>query len=113
MPARQTTKWLVALLVGWASKAAATEPPRDPLAEERAHMQRMYETVRNIVALQDAAKVQKDVIRLNCVNDKLLQVKGHVLVAEVALQELEAAVATEDLKGSAHEHNRIEILYQK
>ena len=46
---------------------------------------------RHIQHLQQIARKQKDVIKLNCVNDKLVQVKPEMNIVEAKQQELETA----------------------
>ena len=54
-----------------------------------------------------AARQQKDAIRLNCVNDKLLQAKQLVNLAEEALANLEEAIALENEDGRYEEYGNI------
>jgi hypothetical protein len=46
---------------------------------------------RHIQHLQQIARKEKDVIKLNCVNDKLVQVKPQMNIADTAEAELESA----------------------
>jgi len=46
---------------------------------------------RHIQHLQQIARKEKDVIKLNCVNDKLVQVKPQMNIADLAESELESA----------------------
>jgi hypothetical protein len=46
---------------------------------------------RHIQHLQQIARREKDVIKLNCVNDKLVQVKPQMNIADIAETELESA----------------------
>ena len=74
---------------------------------------KMQDTLRRIVQLQELAKKQKDIIKLNCVNDKLTQVKGHLAVSDTSMNSLNEAVAKSDDDGRKHEYTRVSILYQK
>lgn len=123
--------WLVrtaplALLVGSAALAADNRPEaelpfakqanlsaQETLAQAKEYVSNMQDTHRKVVALQDKAKVQKDIIKLNCVNDKLLQVRGHIAVADKAMTGLNDAIARSDEPGRQHEFGRITIIYQK
>ena len=67
----------------------------------------------HVVTLVDIAKKQKDIIKVNCVSDKLLQIRGHRSVADGAIANLNDAKAKGDLDGSNHELSRVRILQQK
>jgi hypothetical protein len=73
----------------------------------------MQDTLRRVVELQEVAKKQKDIIKLNCVNDKLLQVRGHLAVNQQAMANLNEAIAKGDDGSRQHEFTRVTILYQK
>jgi hypothetical protein len=49
---------------------------------------------RYTLSLQSQARRQKDVIKLNCVNDKLIQIKAEMNIGESANSQLEVAVST-------------------
>jgi hypothetical protein len=85
----------------------------EALTQAKEYVSKMQDSLRRIVQLQEVAKKQKDVIKLNCVNDKLLQVKGHMAVTEQAMSGLNEAVAKSDEEGREHEYTRVTILYQK
>jgi hypothetical protein len=77
------------------------------------YLKKMREVLKHIVELQEVARKNKDVIRLNCVNDKLLQVKQLLNIADVANTNLEEALARNDEEGRYHEFGRITIAYQQ
>jgi hypothetical protein len=78
--------------------------------EYRANMEK---TITDLQAMVEQARKQKDVIRLNCVMDKLVQVKLNVNIADQALQKLQEATTRRDDGGSLHEYTRITIVNQK
>lgn len=88
-------------------------PPTQMLTQAKDYVSKMQDSLRTIVQLQELAKKQKDIIKLNCVNDKLLQVKGHLAVTDTAMSSLNEAVAKGDDDGRGHEYTRVTILYQK
>ena len=73
----------------------------------------MEKTVNDLQAMVEQARKQKDVIRLNCVMDKLVQVKLNMNIADQALQKLQEATTRRDDGGSLHEYTRITIVNQK
>jgi hypothetical protein len=87
--------------------------PQETLTQSKEYQAKMLDTQKRIVELQDVAKKQKDIIKLNCVNDKLLQVKGHLAVNDQAMTSLNEAIAKNDDGARQHEFTRVTILYQK
>jgi hypothetical protein len=87
--------------------------PSEMLAQSKDYVSKMQDRLRKVVGLQEVAKKQKDIIKLNCVNDKLLQVKGHIAVNDQAMNNLNDAIAKGDDASRQHEFTRITILYQK
>ncbi len=87
--------------------------PQETLTQSKEYQTKMLDTQKRIVELQDVAKKQKDIIKLNCVNDKLLQVKGHLAVNDQAMTSLNEAIAKNDDGARQHEFTRVTILYQK
>jgi hypothetical protein len=77
------------------------------------YMGKMRATLKRVQKLQDQARAKKDVIKLNCVSDKLVQVTGHMAVADQSFASLNAAVARTDEPSRKHELTRMTILYQK
>jgi hypothetical protein len=73
----------------------------------------MQDNLKRIVQLQETARRQKDVIKLNCVNDKLLQVKQLLNIAESANTNLQEMIARADEEGRYHEFGRIQIAHQQ
>ncbi len=79
----------------------------------RKRVERMNESLKHVVGLQEIARKQKDVIKLNCVNDKLLQVKQLLNIADAASTNMQEAIARQDDDGRYHEFGRVEIAAQQ
>src|SRR4051812_18028037 len=66
-----------------------------PVADLRARVQILHDQIRadarHIQHLQQVARQEKDVIKLNCVNDKLVQAKPQMNIVDARQQELEGA----------------------
>ncbi len=73
----------------------------------------MQTRLRRVVELQQIARKQKDVIKLNCVNDKLLQVKQLLNIAESSRNNLIEAIAGQDEGERYHQYSQITISYEK
>jgi hypothetical protein len=90
-----------------------TLTPAETVAQSKDYYKKMLETQRRITQLQAKAKKDKDVVKLNCVNDKLTQVKGHMTVSDQSMSSLTLDVAKGDDVARQHEFTRMTILYQK
>jgi len=73
----------------------------------------MQDHLKRVVALQQMARKQKDVIKLNCVNDKLLQIKQLTNIADNSLTNMHEAIAQEDDASRYHEFGRLVISEQQ
>ncbi len=73
----------------------------------------MQEDLVRIVELQQVARKQKDVIKLNCVNDKLLQVKKLLNIAEGGRTDMVESIAQQDSDSTQHHFSQITITKEK
>lgn len=73
---------------------------------------RMEAVAFHIDTLLKEATDQKDIIRINCLNDKSLQVKSSLGVADKSMVALQDALAKSDKGASLHEYTRITIVNQ-
>lgn len=87
--------------------------PAQMKAESQKHLEKMQEVLVRVVELQKLARKQKDVIKLNCVNDKLLQVKQLLNIAEAGRTELIESIAQQDNDGTLHQFSQISIAKEK
>ena len=99
--------------VGIDFRKSITLTPQETIAQSKDYYKKMQETQRRVTQLQSKAKKDKDMVKLNCVNDKLTQLKGHMTVADQSLSTLSVDVAKGDDGARQHEFTRITILYQK
>jgi len=81
--------------------------------QAREYQQGMNQVLTRIHALEETARKQKDIIKLNCVMDKEVQAKVNVGIAEQALTALQENVARADEGGRTHEFTRLTIINQK
>jgi len=87
--------------------------PAEMVAQSKDFMDKMQKTLQRVVQLQEVARKQKDIIKLNCVNDKLVQIKGNMNVAESATTLMHEAIARNDEGQRQHEFTRISLVNQK
>jgi len=74
------------------------------------YLAKMREILKRVVQLQGIARKQKDVIKLNCVNDKLLQIKQLLNIGEANKTNLDEAIAREDESGRYDFYSNITIV---
>ena len=94
-------------------KQKPTLTPDEMVNQARDYFRGMNDVVKRIQALQDQAKHQKDIIRLNCVTDKLVQGKVNINIAEQSMAALQESIARADEGGRTHEFTRLTIVNQK
>jgi hypothetical protein len=91
------------------SELSATEQ----LAQGKKYLGKMNQIRSKIINMMNKARDDKDIIKLNCLNDKLIRVRGAIKVGGVFLKNLERASATGDTSGRNHEFSKLTIVYQK
>jgi hypothetical protein len=94
-------------------KQKPTLRPEEMTAQAQEYFKAMNDVLKRIQLLQDQAKRQKDIIRLNCVTDKLVQAKVNLNIAEQSMASLQESIAHADEGGRTHEFTRLTIINQK
>src|SRR3712207_3512961 len=67
----------------------------------------MREVLRDVLGKLEEARRAKDVVKLNCVNEKLTQIKGLLRISEQADVALQEAVSQRDTTSSEHEYTKV------
>jgi hypothetical protein len=91
----------------------STLSPQDMLNQGREYRSKMNEALSRVQSLSEQARKQKDIIRLNCLMDKLVQLRGNVNIADQALASMQDAIGRRDDGAGVHEYTRLTIVYQK
>ncbi|HJX65252.1 MAG TPA: hypothetical protein VJ860_15025 [Polyangia bacterium] len=91
----------------------STVSGQDMIRQGKEYRTNMDKVLAELQTMGEGARKQKDVIRLNCVMDKLAQVKVSMNIADEAIQKLQEAVTRNDDGSSFHEYTRITIVNQK
>ena len=94
-------------------KQRPTLTPAEMVNQSQEYLKGMGQVLKRIQALQEEAKRQKDIIRLNCVTDKLVQARVNENIAEQSMAALQENVAKNDVGGQTHEFTRLTIVNQK
>jgi hypothetical protein len=87
--------------------------PEETMTQAKDYNTKMQQMLRDVSKLRDDAQKQKDVIKLNCITDKLTQIKGHMAVVDKSMVSLSDAIAKRDDGTRLHEFTRVTILAQK
>jgi hypothetical protein len=90
-----------------------TLSPQEMVTQAVDYRERMTKTQKQVETLVEQAKKEKDVIRLNCVLDKLAQLKANIAVVDRSMQDLRDAIGRRDDGESAHQYNKIAIVHSK
>jgi hypothetical protein len=96
-----------------AVKQRSTLTPQEMVKAGNDYFKNMAETLKRITNLQAQSKRQKDIIRLNCVTDKLVQAKVNISIGEQAMTALQESISRADEGGRTHEFTRLTIVNQK
>jgi hypothetical protein len=87
--------------------------PREIRTETERLLTEMEGVHVRILQLQDSARKAKDVIKLNCVNDKLLAIKQLLNIADSARTDLTESIATGDRAAQLHEYSQIKLAHER
>ncbi len=77
------------------------------------YLSEMKGALGHVLALLKEAREEKDVIKINCINEKLTNIKGLIRISEQADILLQENVAKGEKEASAHEFQKIIISHQK
>ncbi|MEZ0314750.1 MAG: hypothetical protein ACAI38_23515 [Myxococcota bacterium] len=127
---RKVVAVLGATLVAASIAAAQTPPPQPtpaprfglPRSEEEqnlsapervargaSHLERMRSVLKTVLKYLEEAREKRDVIKLNCVNEKLTAVKGLLKMSEQADVSMQEALARRDEETGRDEYDKISI----
>jgi hypothetical protein len=92
----------------------ASEVP-DPQKLERSSkaLTTMRSALREVLEKLEEARRTKDVVKLNCVNEKLTQIKGLLRISEQSDVALQEAAAKKEASQADHEYTKVMIARQK
>ncbi len=87
--------------------------PREMATETKKLLGEMEGFHIRVLQLQGAARKAKDVIKLNCVNEKLLAVKQLLNIGEVAQNDLTEAIASGDRDAQVHQYSQVRLAQER
>lgn len=85
----------------------------DMLVSSHEMIMTMHSQLRHVTQLRDKAAAEKDIIKLNCVNDKLMPMKAQVNLAEGSARQLEQTVSASDEQGRYASYSELTISNDK
>ncbi len=94
---------------GQASKLSDAEK----IEKATTYLEEMKGVLGAVLDLLRDARQEKDVIKLNCINEKLTSIKGLIRISEQADITLQEAVAKGERDTATHEFHKIAISHQK
>jgi len=88
---------------------AADVPDKEKLSRSSTAVTRMRAVLSEVLGRLEEARATKDVVKLNCVNEKLTQVKGLLRISEQSDVALQEAVGKKDTTAAEHEYSKVSI----
>jgi hypothetical protein len=88
-------------------------PDKEKISEAASVLDRLQGVLKDVLKSLEQARNEKDVVKLNCVNEKLTQIKGLLRVADQSNVALQEAVAKADEESAQHEFAKINIANQR
>ncbi len=82
--------------------------PKEMLARSARAVEQMRKALKIILSKLEEARSSKDIIKLNCVNDRLTDVKSMLRISEQADVALQEAVARQDMSQASHSLGTVE-----
>jgi hypothetical protein len=92
---------------------ASEVPDATKISRSSADVAQMRATLKSVLGKLEEARNTKDVVKLNCVNEKLTQVKGLLRISEQSDVALQEAVAKKDQTSADHEYTKVTIASSK
>ncbi len=98
--------------VGPAEEIEKVSDEEKPEKSRRA-IDKMRGSLSKVIKYLEEAREQRDVLKLNCVNEKLTAIKGLLRVSEQADVAMQEAIATGESTAAEHEYEKIMIASKK
>ncbi|MCY1033203.1 hypothetical protein OV207_17220 [Corallococcus sp. BB11-1] len=92
---------------------AGDVPDSEKVARSTQALGTMREALRQVLEKVEEARGTKDVVKLNCANEKLTQIKGLLRISEQADVALQEAVSKQEAAPGEHEFTKVMIAQQK
>lgn len=91
------------------ARAASGVPDGEKIKRSQQSITRMRDILKEVLAKLEEARNSRDVVKLNCVNEKLTQVKGLLRISEQADVAMQEAIARKEAGAAEHEFTKVNI----
>ncbi len=81
--------------------------PRQLSDRAESYVQEMRLMLDQVLRMLEEARLEKDVVKLNCVNEKLTHIRGLVRVSEEGQVSMQEAIAHQEMEEARHEFTKI------
>lgn len=88
-------------------------PDQEKMSRSTEDLSAMRKLLQEVLKKLEQARESKDVVKLNCVNEKLTQIKGLIRIAEQADIGLQEAIAKREASSAQHEFTKVDIANDK
>ncbi len=92
---------------------ASTLPDPEKVKRSADAITKMRGQLKDVLKMLEDARQSKDVVKLNCVNEKLAQMKGLLRISEQSDISLQEAVAKKETESAEHEYTKVSIAQVK
>lgn len=86
---------------------------QEKVSRANEYLKEMRQALKNVLAKLEEARSTKDVVKLNCVNEKLTNIKGLMRISEQSDITLQEAIGKREDAGAEHEFSKLTIARQK
>jgi hypothetical protein len=87
--------------------------PEEMITRVEEMVRAMQQMQKRMLQLQQVARKAKDILKLNCVNDKLQQVRQLMNIADSAVDGMQDAISKRDDDGRYHYYTQVTIVSEK
>ncbi len=94
-------------------EAVEQVPDNEKSGKTQEHVTRMKEILTKVLTHLEEARDEKDIVKLNCVNEKLTNVKGLLKISEDGDVKMQEALARRNSEDAQHEYEKIAIARSK
>ena len=91
------------------NEAAENISPADKVRLSAEGLTKMRQSLKDVLAKLEEARNSRDVVKLNCVNEKLTQVKGLLRISEQADVTMQEVLAKKEDSSANHEFTKVSI----
>lgn len=87
--------------------------PAQASANAKRYITEMEASLKQVTGLQEAARKEKDLVRLDCINEKIIEFRKLMEIVEPASKGLEQAIKDNNSSERIHEYTKISISHER